>query len=306
MKGLNHILRRWCVLAGKTKNRDCSKRCSTKLLAERLESRELMSVNAWVDRGTLVVQADPAGGTVDVRSVNDKLQVSGPGGVFGFPASGISGMRFLGSSRVDRFTNRTSINSTIYGFAGDDQLNGGGGVDTIQGGDGHDTISGGSGVTTRTVCSPGFVVGQGLRLNCWTVSTPTGNSLYGGKGDDTLKGGSGVDWLYGESGNDNLYGGEGKDRLDGGSDNDGLYGGREEDVLTGGTGSDRFLRHHWETGWWIFTSHYYGASITDMERQDADVLFEDSEAREFNTFRENRSTVPDAGHKSTSKPSIKR
>jgi Ca2+-binding RTX toxin-like protein len=131
---------------------------------------------------------------------------------------------------------------------------------------------------------PGFVVGQGVRQHCWTVSTPTGNTLYGGNGRDTLKGGSGADWLYGEAGNDNLYGREGKDRLDGGSDNDGLYGGREEDILTGGTGSDRFLRHHWETGWWIFSSNHYGSAITDIERQDADVLFEDSGAREFNSF----------------------
>jgi hypothetical protein len=277
----------------KKKKRKCSERSATKLLAERLESRELMSVNAWVDRGTLFIEADPGGGTVDVRSFGSSIRVDGPGDPMNFSPASISRIRFSGSSRQDVFTNYTAINSTIYGNARNGRLTGGSAADIIYAGAGNDVIQFGAGLVNYLYGGAGNDTLRGASVLNWLYGGDGNDSLsggnltdylYGGNGHDTLHGGSGLDWLFGESGNDNLYGGPHLDTLNGGSGNDGLYGGRENDVLTGGTGSDRFLRHHWETGWWIFSSDHYGASITDMERQDADLLFEDSGAREFNTF----------------------
>ncbi len=71
----------------------------------------------------------------------------------------------------------------VYGYAGNDQLDGGAGNDTIYGGDGIDTITGGT----------------------------ENDTLYGDNGDDYIDGGNGNDWLYGGAGDDDLNGGSGDD-----------------------------------------------------------------------------------------------
>lgn len=231
------------------------------LQLESLESRNLMAAAAWMSGTTLVVVADPNGGTVNVRPVSNTIQVDGPGLLTTVNASGVTALQFHGSSRRDVFTNTTSVNATVYGNAGDDELNSGKGTDVVYGGDGNDTIDGGNGTYSVTSYYYGFVPGRGLVRYTRTVTHPTTNTLYGGPGNDTLIGGTGSDRIYGESGNDNLYGHESNDTLDGGSGNDGLYGGAQNDVLTGGVGSDRFLRYNG------------GGDIRDTESADVHLVF---------------------------------
>ena len=94
--------------------------------------------------------------------------------------------------------------NTLFGGAGDDQINGYGGDDLIGGGDGRD-------------------------------------DLYGATGQDEILGGDGRDFLHGGDGNDVLSGDAGDDRLFGGNDNDTLSGGAGDDELQGGDGDDRLL-----------------------------------------------------------------
>lgn len=90
---------------------------------------------------------------------------------------------------------------SLYGTAGDDQINGFGGSDLVRGGGGNDIIDGGSGV----------------------------DFLDGDAGNDTIYGGDAGDVINGGEGNDVLYGGTGGDRFDEGGGND---------IIDGGTGDD--------------------------------------------------------------------
>ena len=107
----------------------------------------------------------------------------------------------------------TSGNDYLYGYAGNDTLDGEGGNDYLYGYGGNDTLSGGSGV----------------------------DGLFGGSGDDTLNGGTGNDTLFGGAGNDTLNGGAGYDRLWGNNGADRLDGGAGNDQLYGGNGADTYL-----------------------------------------------------------------
>jgi Ca2+-binding RTX toxin-like protein len=113
------------------------------------------------------------------------------------------------------------VSATIYGGAGNDNLNySGSGSATLDGGAGDDVLTLGSGVS--------------------------GGTLYGGAGNDQLTaeitGGVGVA-LYGQAGNDTLVGGAGSDILDGGDGNDILQGRGGADVITGGAGNDTLIEY---------------------------------------------------------------
>ena len=84
--------------------------------------------------------------------------------------------------------------NAVWGYAGDDVMNGAGGADVLDGGAGGDRLSGGT-------------------------------------GDDTLTGGAGADTLLGGSGSDHLLGGDGADRLIGGSGDDVVTGGNGKDTF---------------------------------------------------------------------------
>jgi Ca2+-binding RTX toxin-like protein len=104
--------------------------------------------------------------------------------------------------------------TTIYGYGGNDNLQGRGrrGIDTVFAGDGDDLVSLGLGDDTAD----------------------------GGAGDDDITGWSGNDILDGGEGNDEMEAGAGDDRLSGGNGNDILWGGRVgTDILDGGPGVDR-------------------------------------------------------------------
>ncbi len=107
----------------------------------------------------------------------------------------------------------TENSETVWGYAWDDSLNGGGGNDRVYGYEGNDSLLGGTG----------------------------NDSLYGGEGNDTLSGGRGNDSLYGGEGADILTGRDGADQLLGDSGNDTLDGGTGNDGLKGGTGNDTYV-----------------------------------------------------------------
>ena len=92
------------------------------------------------------------------------------------------------------------INS-LYGYGGNDRIEGGAGQDYVSGGEGND-------------------------------------HLYGGEDHDIVSGGEGEDLADGGAGEDYIMGGEGNDRLYGGAGNDRIYGEAGADVVDGGQGED--------------------------------------------------------------------
>ncbi|WP_239362269.1 calcium-binding protein [Snodgrassella communis] len=96
--------------------------------------------------------------------------------------------------------------NAIWGWDGNDILNGGAGNDTLWGGSGNDVLNGGKG----------------------------NDILHGQADDDVLNGGDGNDTLWGGFGNDVLNGGAGNDVLNGEAGYDVLNGGAGNDILKGG------------------------------------------------------------------------
>ena len=94
----------------------------------------------------------------------------------------------------------------LYGYAGDDVLNGLAGNDSLYGNDGDDLLSGGDG----------------------------DDYLSGGNGNDTLLGGNGDDWLSTDGGNNLLDGGAGHDRYSGLGSNTYIFrqGSEQDRVIT--------------------------------------------------------------------------
>ena len=178
-----------------------------------------------------------------------------------------------GTDGDDTLTAATDApHSKIYGYAGDDTLDGGDGDDTLYGGDGDDTLLGGNGANT-------LYGGDG------------DDTLFGGNGDDVLSGGDGADILSGGAGigpadsgydtadysesnagvtvslgdgptngghatgdrlhnienlvgsdyNDHLMGDDGDNILNGGAGNDDIKGGKGDDHLIGGSGKDTLI-----------------------------------------------------------------
>jgi Ca2+-binding RTX toxin-like protein len=123
-----------------------------------------------------------------------------------------------GTSGIDNIAGG-SLNDAIIGDDGDDILSGNAGNDSLSGGAGDDTLSGGIGDDYLSG-------GDGQ------------DSLSGGAGSDTLDGGAGADVVDGSSGDDVVLGGEGDDLVFGGSGDDRLEGGAGDDVLSGGSGND--------------------------------------------------------------------
>jgi Ca2+-binding RTX toxin-like protein len=156
----------------------------------------------------------------------------------------------------------------LYGFAGDDQVNGGNGANRLYGGDGNDQVNGGRD-DDRLYGDAG---------DDWLSGSFGNDILNGGEGSDTANffrkfapvdlklknektakahigvnevdklknvenalGGLGADKLTGDRGNNQFDGDAGNDILNGRGGNDILAGGYGYDTLTGGRGDDVFL-----------------------------------------------------------------
>jgi len=136
--------------------------------------------------------------------------------------SGTSGMdNIAGGALNDAIVGGTG-DDILSGNAGNDSLAGGEGNDTLVGGDGDDYLSGGDGQDSLTG-------GAGR------------DTLTGDAGDDVVDGGAGDDVVLGGDGDDLVFGGVGDDRLEGGAGDDVLRGGSGDDVLFGDDGDDRLI-----------------------------------------------------------------
>ncbi len=131
----------------------------------------------------------------------------------------------------------------IYGYGGNDLIDGGAGNDKIWGGNnsndssGNDTLYGGTGHDTLN----GEDGDDKLYADALVDSLSGNTSLSGGTNNSSnLFGDAGNDSLYGGSGNDSLYGGAGNDKLYAKYGNNLLYGGAGDDELYSGSGNDRF------------------------------------------------------------------
>ncbi len=144
--------------------------------------------------------------------------VSDKGVVAGFTA---------GISPTPVIATGTAQNDSLHGSDFADTLSGGsGGSDKLYGYGGNDILNGGD-----EAVRPGMI----------------SDELYGGDGDDILNGNGGSDSLRGEDGDDQLFGGAdrdflfgglGDDLLDGGAGDDSLHDEAGDNVLLGGEGND--------------------------------------------------------------------
>ncbi len=173
--------------------------------------------------------------------------------------------RIDGTGGADRLSAATIGASHLYGYDGNDSLNGGknGLVSTLEGGKGDDTYtiyqpqdvvieqanSGydtiytsvdytlGANVEALRASAGGLTLHGNDRANT-LVAHAGGSVLYGEGGDDVLQGGAGNDQLFGGDGADRITSGGGNDYIEGGAGNDVLVGGAGRNVLLGGTGND--------------------------------------------------------------------
>lgn len=126
---------------------------------------------------------------------------------------------FKGSSKVNKYLGESDVlgdvTNKIYGFGGDDVLQGGAfATNLIWGGAGDDTITGGLDV----------------------------DRLYGEEGNDILNGYSGSDSrLYGGAGNDVLRASSSGSYLDGGAGADRMIGGNAADTFVIGSRADAIV-----------------------------------------------------------------
>ena len=128
-------------------------------------------------------------------------------------------------------------NDSLSGGAGDDILSGGIGNDYLSGGDGQDSLSGGAGSDTLDGGAGDDVV-DGSSGDDIVLGGDGNDLVFGGSGDDRLEGGAGDDVLSGGSGNDVIFGDAGDDRINGGSGNDSLVGGDGIDIFALDSGDE--------------------------------------------------------------------
>ncbi len=114
----------------------------------------------------------------------------------------------------------------IFGFDGDDTLNGNNTSECLVGGEGADKINGNNG-NDFIFGGPGDDAKNGAAF-----------ALDGGAGGDFIDGGPGNDELDGGTGDDDLHGGPGDDDLFGAQDEDSLAGDGDTDICDGGTETD--------------------------------------------------------------------
>ncbi|MBD2195315.1 MULTISPECIES: calcium-binding protein [Calothrix] len=135
----------------------------------------------------------------------------------------------LGTNNADVLSFRgSSLNYTILGQGGNDNLTGGNGRDNLFGGLGDDTLDGSNGNDNL----------YGDFGNDLLIGGNGNDQLFGGVGSDVLFGDAGNDRLFGDLGDDIVYGGAGNDFLDGSLGNDLLFGDGGIDNLIGSAGSD--------------------------------------------------------------------
>lgn len=124
-----------------------------------------------------------------------------------------------------------SDSNLLYGFLGDDYIDGLDGNDTIKSGLGDDDIYGGNGKDSL----------YGEAGNDYIDAGEGSDFVDGGSEDDDIYGGGGADKINAGDGNDFISGDRGSDTLEGGKGDDILIGGEGRDVLMGGEGDDTYV-----------------------------------------------------------------
>jgi hypothetical protein len=119
----------------------------------------------------------------------------------------------------------------MYGYGGNDYMDGLGGNDSMYGGTGNDTMLGYTGID--------WIFGQDGNDKLYGEGDK--DYIYGGNGADEIKAGGGDDYVNGEAGNDKIWGELGNDTLYGGSGNDELFGGDGADLICAGDGNDTLI-----------------------------------------------------------------
>jgi len=202
-----------------------------------------------------------AGGAADVVTNKTAVGMRADGGAGNDRINGGSGNDLLedssgsdelrGNAGLDTlmtsFGSNDGLPDTLFGGAGDDDLQagptadrlfGGPGKDVLRGGAGGDELDGGSGTDTvtyldnahdgkRVVVTPDNVADDGARVLGQTVNEGDNvrsniEDLVGNSGNDVLFGTDSANQLFGGLGNDVLIGLKGADKIDGGSGNDQL------------------------------------------------------------------------------------
>ncbi|MCU0525078.1 MAG: hypothetical protein MUF72_09660 [Elainella sp. Prado103] len=155
----------------------------------------------------------------------------------------------------------TQYDDTIYGYAGNDILDGGDGIDYLYGGQGDDTyvIKNNYLQFITEYANQGYdtiISGISYTLGVNVEALYLLDNAYSGIGNglDNYMAGNEVDnVLFGNAGNDRISGGGGNDYLDGGDGNDSLTG-DDADLLSGGAGNDLFIVLSAD----VQVSEYYG------------------------------------------------
>jgi len=152
-----------------------------------------------------------------------------------------------GDETLTAETDELELNIEMYGYGGNDTLNGGNGNDKLDGGTGADSLSGGAGSDLYIVDDEGDTVTEeaGVDGDVDTVESSVNFTLGSDVENLTLTGeqgltGTGNDLdnkITGSEGDDTLYGGA----SDSANGNDTLDGGAGADTMVGGTGDDTYV-----------------------------------------------------------------
>lgn len=172
-------------------------------------------------------------GGVDIVAFSDALSAVHlsllTGGTLGDAAGDTyDSIEVVSATEFGDFVDGDAAANGLYGYGGNDTLNGMGGIDLIMGGEGDDHLDGGA--------DGDFINGENGRD---TLLGGTGNDvLYGGDLDDSISGGSDIDYIDGGGGNDTLVGGSENDVIIGGLGNDSIFAGANDDYVTDDDGND--------------------------------------------------------------------
>jgi Ca2+-binding RTX toxin-like protein len=181
-------------------------------------------------------------------------------------------------------------NLGLFGWDGDDTLEGGSGNDVLHGGTGNDMMRGNAGDDVYTFDSVGDIaieqpdngvdtvltalsytlpdnVENLTMVSLWNeaidaIGNALNNAIVANDGNNTIEGGDGDDTIYSEWGNDTVSGGNGNDVLFGTAAMSELLSGNDADILTGGAGDDRFAYTSFNFAYNI--SNNTGDIITDF------------------------------------------
>ena len=142
-------------------------------------------------------------------------------------------LKFIFSQNYDSNLSKqgNSDSNLLYGFLGDDYIEGLDGNDTIKAGLGDDDIYGGNGKDSL----------YGEAGNDYIDAGEGSDFIDGGSEDDDIYGGGGADKINAGDGNDFISGDRGSDTLEGAKGDDILIGGEGRDLLMGGEGDDTYV-----------------------------------------------------------------